>query len=614
MAAQHLKRVEKGSPLLLGTNRIGNGFQFAIEAPETAEVSLLLYYKKSEKPVQEIVLGEEFSFGRIRSVYLAGFHTRDYEYNYKINGVVVQDPYAYLLTGKEEFGKLPEKEDEHKVRCGFLKGNFSWEEDQSPSISYSQMVLYKVHVRGFTKQAGIPAKKRGTFSGIIHMIPYLKKLGINALELMPAYEFTEIAKEEKPSGMVITKKKKNRVNYWGYMDACYTAPKSAYSATDDPEKEFKTLIRELHKAGIECIMELYFPAEINPLIVLRVAQFWHLQYHVDGFHMTGDGVVKNLLLADPILSNTKIMVDGFPEADLYKTSNTNLAEYNDGFLQDMRRFLKGDEEVLKPAIWRIRRNPEKRAVINYLAYQNGFTLMDLFSFNLKHNEDNGEDNQDGQNYNFSWNCGNEGPVTRGKVRKLREKILRNAIVLLFLSQGTPMLYGGDEFGNSQNGNNNAYCQDNPIGWIDWKAYGKNRTLYQFVKQMIEFRVAHPIFHGEKELRGVDYQTFGFPDISFHGERAWFVDQEHSSRLLGIMYNGAYAVKENGEKDDCFYIACNFQSETRSIAIPNLPGKKKWYKILDTNEVSFAEEHTLCEEKMMEIKPYTIVILTDKEEE
>ena len=338
---------------------------------------------------------------------------------------------------------------------------------------------------------------------------------------------------------------------------------------------------------------------------------------MDGFHLSGEGVPMKLILRDKLLADTKLMFPGvdmdsafYGEPHLYR----NVAEYNDSFQRDMRRFLKSDEDTIQGAAYYIKRNPDDHSAVNYMTSQDGFTLMDLVSYNYKHNEANGEDNNDGSSYNFSWNCGVEGPSRKTAVRQMREKQVRNAFLFMLLSQGVPMLYGGDEFGNSQEGNNNAYCQDNAVGWIDWKSYRKNIGIYQFVKAAIAFRKAHPILHIDKELRGVDYKTKGCPDISFHGERAWYLNTDNTCRLLGVMYCGAYAKREDGTKDDFIYVGYNLHWETRKIALPNLPGGIKWKKAADTSDMSgcgFYEEMQEQDEKTIEIPPRTIVVLVGK---
>lgn len=367
-------------------------------------------------------------------------------------------------------------------------------------------------------------------------------------------------------------------------------------------------------------MEMYFSRECNPVTALRALQFWKLYYHVDGFHVLGEGVSAKLLMHDGVLSDTRLMFHDFDESQIRKKKKPEdkcIAQYNPGFLQDMRRFLKSDEDMVSAAAYHIRRNPNIYAVINYMACQDGFTMNDMVTYNYRHNEANQENNHDGSSYNYSWNCGVEGPSRRLQIRQMRERQIRNAFLMVLLSQGVPMIYGGDEFGNSQNGNNNAYCQDNQVGWIDWKALKKNESLFQFVKNAIAFRKEHPILHVAGEMYGVDYQTRGLPDVSLHGERAWYMNSENTSRLLGIMYCGAYAHRADGSEDASIYVAYNFHWEDRIFALPNLAGYRKWKKVIDTSAVKengFLEQEQETYSKKLKVTPRTIVVLMAVEEE
>lgn len=612
MAGQKQIHIGQGYPLLSGANKMADGYNFAVRVPDGAEASLILYRKGAKTPTREIAFTKEHQTGTMYSMLVSGIRPGEYEYNFRIDGQVVQDVCAYRIHGREHFGAAMQAEEEHAVRCGLLpESSFDWEGDCPPSIPYEEMILYKLHVRGYTKQYKLPAKEKGTFRGLVKMIPYWKELGINAIELMPAYEFMELPAAEKKTGFITEKHAEDRVNYWGYLPGYYFAPKSSYCATKEPEKEFRDMVKALHQAGIECIMELYFPKEVNPVTALRAAQFWRLYYHVDGFHLVGDSSAAVLMCRDALLADTKIMAEGIPGE---KLECRNFAEYNPCFLQDMRRFLKSDEGMLQAAEYHIRKNPSAYGTVNYMACQDGFTLYDAVTYNYKHNEANGENNHDGSSFNYSWNCGVEGPSRKLAIRQMRERQMKNAFLFLLLSQGVPMIYGGDEIANSQNGNNNAYCQDNPTGWIDWKGYKKNQKLLQFVQEAIAFRKAHPILHSKEELRGVDYLTRGFPDISFHGERAWYVSYENTCRLLGIMYCGAYAKKEDGTEDDMIYVACNFHWESRTLALPNLPEGMHWKKTADTSETEGTPY--FCEgeeeyEKTIEVAPRTIVVLIGK---
>ena len=382
MAESRKMKTEKGLALVPGANPLADGCNFAVEVPEDSRASLILYKKRSAKPYVEIPFTEENRTGNVYAMYIPDFNLKEYEYNFLINGKVYTDPCAYRILGRERFG-AEVGTNPHKVRGGFLKKEvFDWENDKNPAIPYHEMILYKLHVRGYTKANRTITGTKGTFQALEEMIPYWKELGINTIELMPAYEFMEsgTCKNSESEKMVSEKHTQGRVNFWGYMYGYYFAPKRSYCATDDPEKEFKTFIKKLHQAGIACIMEMYFPRECNPVTALRALQFWKLYYRVDGFHVLGEGVSAKLLMHDGVLSDTRLMFHDFDESQIRKKKKPEdkcIAQYNPGFLQDMRRFLKSDEDMVSVAAYHIRRNPNIYAVINYMACQDGFTMNDM---------------------------------------------------------------------------------------------------------------------------------------------------------------------------------------------------------------------------------------------
>lgn len=604
----------KGDPVTPGATRLREGVNFAVEAPKESTVSLILYQKGNEMPETEIPFREEYRTGRVYAMLVTGIRSEKYEYNFRVNGKITQDPFARVLRGRDHYGESS-WQNEHQVRCGFIsERKYDWMGDKAPEIPYCDMILYKVHVRGYTKQAKMSARKKGTFSGLAEMIPYWQELGVNAIELMPSYEFEECVQPDCAYGMSVRQKQDERINYWGYTQGSYFVPKASYCASNEPDREFRDMIRAFHRAGIECIMEMYFPGKISSQTISSVLRFWKLFYHVDGFHLVGEGVQQKVIENDPLLYGTKKMFAQSPQSE---DAGNMSAEYNSGFMQDMRRFLKSDEGMISGAEYHVRKNSDKFGTVNYMACQDGFTLYDTVAYNYRHNEANGEENRDGSEYNHSWNCGVEGPTRRTAIRKMREQQLRNAFLMLLLSQGTPMIYGGDEFANSQDGNNNAWCQDNPIGWTDWKHMRRERDLLTFVQKTIAFRKAHPILHMAKTMRGTDHMAKGFPDVSVHGERAWFLNRDNTSRLLGVMYCGEYAECPGGAADQFVYIGMNFHWEKRNIALPNLPGGMNWKKVTDTSDGdsgSWFVESGETYQKSIKINPRTIVVLTAEQEE
>ncbi len=611
-----------GWQFLPGIHKIGDEYNFTIKAPMKAEVSLLLYPHGSSKPSIEIPLDEKTRTGSVRSLRIGGIELSEMDYNYLIDGKVVQDPMAHIIVGREHFG-APLSEDPQSIRCRYSAVvEYDWEEDSTPQFSFDEMLLYKLHVRGFTKAAGTAVHHKGTIKGIQEMIPYFQELGVNTLELMPVYEFMEVTPDTKNHGMITERRDNAKVNYWGYISGFYFAPKRAYCATDDPEKEMKDLVKALHRAGMKCILEFYFPGTVSPSGAVRALQFWKLNYHIDGFHIKGDGLPAEIVLKDGILSDTLLLIPGI-RTDLLSGESRTVAEINGGFMETMRRLLKSDEGMVENAMWRTRRNASDHGIVNYIACQDGFTLRDMVTYNYRHNEANGQDNNDGTDFNYSWNCGIEGPTRKTAIKKIREKQLRNAILMLMTSQGAPMLYAGDEFGNSQNGNNNAWCQDNPTGWLDWKNARKYEKLTSFVKKAVQFRKTHPVLHLPGEPKGTDYLGLGFPDVSYHGERAWYVSKDNTSRMFGAMYYGAYARtagKGPGKRvfvpEDFLYIIYNFHWEERTLALPALPEGIVWKKVADTYldwDGCFAEQPEEYE-KTVAAGPRSIVILEGRKTE
>ena len=416
------------------------------------------------------------------------------------------------------------------MRCRFPEETYDWEMDQPLKHPYDETILYRLHVRGFTRHTSSGTGERGTFRALTEKIPYLKELGITAVELMMPNEFQEVMMEDGADGNpYATGTPTGRLNYWGYGAGYLFAPKASYTSgkEKEPEREFKDLVKEFHKNDIEVLVELYFTGEESAALAQEAVRFWVYEYHVDGVHLSGFAPTE-LLASDPLLADTKLLAGSWDGVRVPKTAAApklrerrwHLGEYNEGFLIDMRRVLKGDEDQVGRLIYQTRRNPDAYGVINYMAATNGFTMMDMVSCEQKHNEANGENNRDGSDYNYTWNCGVEGTTRKKKIVQMRKKQLRNAFLLLFLSQGTPMFLAGDEFGNSQNGNNNAYCQDNEISWLNWHQLETNRDIYEFVKYMIAFRKAHPVFHLPVEPKNIDYLVCGHPDVSYHGVKTW----------------------------------------------------------------------------------------------
>ncbi len=571
----------------MGLTRTDGGIHVSAVAAAKA-CSLLLFVKEDKngkearfREVRNIPFPEEGKTGHVWSMTLNGAFD-DLYYAFEADGKRFSDPYGRSFAGRERWGRLSHAK--RLLLSPVAEPEFDWQGDRPLHIPYEDCIVYRAHVRGLTKHASSGTEHRGTFRGVVDKIPYFKELGITTLELLPPVEFQEVMMPENVEGNPYgTSEPTGRLNYWGYAKAGMFAPKASYADPGtNPVTEFKYMVRELHKAGLEVVPELYFSGKEVPEFVLETVRFWVREYHVDGIHLTGYAPTV-LLAKDPYLANTKLWALSWEAEKPAAGEKKHLGEYNDGFLIDMRRALKGDEEQMSSLIYRNRRNPAETGVLNFMAGTNGFTMMDMVSYDQKHNEANGENNRDGSDYNYSWNCGAEGHVRKKKIQELRSRQLRNAMLLLFLSQGTPVLLAGDEFGNSQNGNNNAYCQDNEISWLNWNLNKWDQALLDFVKHVIAFRKAHPVFHMKQEPRVMDYLACGHPDISYHGVNAWQPEFENFRRQIGILYCGAYAKKPNGENDDFFFVIFNMHWEPHSFALPNLPKNLVWSLAFDTSD-------------------------------
>ena len=573
----------------MGLTQTDGGIHVSVAAAAKT-CSLLLFAREEAKnghaarylDTASIPFPESGRTGNVWSMTLRGGDFSNLYYAFEADHVRFSDPYGRSFVGREHWGRLSEAK--ALLLSPVTEPEFDWQGDRPLHIPYEDCIVYRAHVRGLTKHASSGTEHRGTFRGVVDKIPYLKELGITTLELLPAVEFQEVMMPEQTEGNPYgSSEPTGRLNYWGYAPAGVFAPKASYADPGtSPVTEFKHMVRELHKAGLEVVLELYFSGKEVPESVLETVRFWVREYHVDGIHLTGYAPTE-LLAKDPYLADTKLWALSWDAEKPAPGTKKHLGEYNEGFLIDMRRALKGDEEQMSSLIYRNRRNPAGYGVLNFMAGTNGFTMMDMVSYDQKHNEANGENNRDGSDYNYSWNCGAEGPVRKKKIQELRARQLRNAMLMLFLSQGTPLLLAGDEFGNSQNGNNNAYCQDNETSWLNWNLNKWDQELLAFVKHVIAFRKAHPVFHMEQEPRVMDYLACGHPDISYHGVNAWQPEFENFRRQIGILYCGTYAKKEDGSPDDFFFVIFNMHWEPHGFALPNLPKDLEWCLAFDTSD-------------------------------
>ncbi len=592
-------KLTKGNPYPLGLWALGqNEFNLAVAVRPGKRLKLNLYERTSGHREAEIDVPDECRVGDVFGMHLCGIDFTRYSYSFSDGARVFADPYAKCIVGCDKWGS-------RSPRALFTAADdYDWEGDVLPAISFADTLMYTLHVRGFTKHASSGVQAKGCFEGIVEKIDYLKELGINQVQILPAYDFDEIIRRKsdyqvecsrlpvedalKMKEELAKKEQKNpKVNYWGFADsAFYFAPKAAYSATGDSVRSMKDLVKALHKAGIELIMQFYFPQGTPGQLIMDCLRFWALEYHIDGACVMGADIPSSFILNDPMLAAFKLYMwgaDGVPSG-----ARRHVASIREDFMVCARRFLKSDDDMLRSFSAVMTENPHEKGVVNFVTNYYGFTLMDLVSYDRKHNEDNGEDNHDGGDNNFSWNCGVEGPTRKKVITKLRNRQIRNALSYLYFSAGIPMLMAGDEFGNSQKGNNNAYCQDNDVTYLNWKDLQRNSDIFEFVKNLISFRKRTLAFRNDRARSMTDLTGTGYPDFSYHGEMAWYPRFESYSRSLGCMFVTG---------DEFVYTAFNSYWIEERLALPKLPKDKKWYLVM-SSEKGFLDKPEVLEEQDM----------------
>ena len=644
-----------GRPFPFGASLVPGGVNFSIYSSEATSCTLVLFERHAKEPFVEIPFYKEFRIGNVYCMIVFGLDYENIEYGYRMDGPndfaqghwfdkskILLDPYAKLIGGRDIWGVTPDWDDVYHHRAKIVNDDFDWEDDTPLEISPEDQIVYEMHVRSFTKDpsSGIREKVRGTFAGIKEKIPYLKELGVNAIELMPIYEFDEFenSRPNPETGELL-------LNYWGYSTVGFFAPKAGYAATGKlgmQGDEFKALVKELHKNGIEVILDVVFNHTAegnengpyisyrgidnktyymltpegyyfnfsgtgntlncnNPVVrgmVLDCLRYWASEYHIDGFRFDLAAILGRdplgyplanpplleSLAFDPILAKCKLIAEAWDAGGLYQVGSFpaygRWAEWNGKYRDTIRKFLKGDTNVGAVA-QRLMGSPDLYAPsgrvpatsINFISCHDGFTLMDIVSYNYKHNEANGENNNDGGNDNDSWNCGWEGSTDDIGINTLRHRQIKNAIAMLMVSQGVPMILMGDEVGRTKFGNNNTYCHDNHLNWLDWSLFDINPDLFQFFKNCIAFRKAHPVLRNPNHFQNRDYVGSGYPDISWHGTKAWFADWS-SNHTIAFLLCGKHA-KQGQVEDNYIYVAMNMHWETHWFEIPGAPAGKQW---------------------------------------
>lgn len=587
-----------GSKENIGVTRQNGTISFSLQAAKGSDCRLLLY-PKDNSPVVKIPMKEQGNLGTIYTVGICGLDWENYDYNFEVNGKEVIDTYARKLTGREVWAdesrrrsaqqpepfvperkkaaikkKSPTKENLPKMKGSFYFSNFRWKDSEFLGIKKEDMIIYKLNVRGFSMGIKKEGRGYGTLEAVERRIGYFKEMGITTLLFMPLYEFEEILLLDESKSQ---ESPKDLINYWGYTAGSYFAPKASYLGKDGSPDSLKRLIQKMHRNQMEIILEFYFPEGTNPHLVLEVFRYWRQEYHVDGFRFIGSPGVAELLAMDRMLSGCKLFYGGFREelAASRERFGPELYAYNDGFLYEARKVLNHKGGSIFEFSCQMRRQQECQGFVNYIAENNGFTLWDSFSYRQKHNEQNLERNRDGNNWNFSGNCGQEGVSRKRQVNQARRQQVKNALAAVFLSQGVPLLWMGDECGNTQMGNNNAYCQDNEVGWKDWKNTVLARQLQAFVRQLAQLRMEYPMLRAPSPFQLQDYEGRGCPDLSYHSDSGWQIDFGMNRGFIGILYSGVYA----GMEEDV-YVAYNFQEIPQTFALPD---GMEWKVRLDTSK-------------------------------
>lgn len=604
-----------GNPLILGCNKINNRYNFAFECSES-DAYICIFRRNEKKPQSRIMLDSSFKTGNVFACSIDGVNLDDCFYCYEAGGQRFIDPYAKAVSDCSTFG-VKHARDLHISPVALT--DYDWEGDKPLRHKYGDSIFYKLNVRGFTRSRTSKVKAKGTFAGIMEKLDYIKQLGVTAIELMPAYEFDDVQRFSQLGEHTLLARyavdknhifdgghllnARSPVNFWGYTRGFYFAPKASYSSIAsegaDYTTEFKDMVKLFHQNDIEVIMEFFFERERTHLI-MDCIRYWVTEYHIDGAHVYCDDKSVHALASDPVLADTKIITVRWNGG----AGSGHMASYNDDFQNVCRRYLKGDENMIGAFIGMQKNNPEHCANINYVTSNNGFTLYDLVSYDRKHNEMNGENNRDGENFNYSWNCGEEGATRKKRICDLRVKQMKNALIFLLLSSGTPLILAGDEFCNSQGGNNNPYCLDNETSWINWKETCRAQEILLWTRQLIMFRKQYGVLHMDRPLSVSNKMNCGYPELSYHGSNAWYADMENYNRHVGIMMVNEHVEHKS---DRLIYLAYNMHWERHDLALPKVEGKKGW-KIVMCSGTDREEAVLNQDSRTVTVAPRSIAIL------
>lgn len=653
-------KIRPGFFRMYGACVASNGVSFTINSHGATRCTLLLFKPQASKPYARIPFPDSYRIGDTYSMLVFDIKPDEFEYAFSFDGPyepakgllfneenVLLDPYSRAVTGQRKWGEKPEGGKDFEYRARVVKSSFDWGNIKQLEQPFEDLVIYETHVRGYTKDKSSGVSAPGTFAGLKDKIPYLKDLGINAVELMPIFEFDEMESARVVDDVQL-------YNYWGYNTVSFFAPNTSYAFNEEHNHEgdeLKSLIKALKENGIEVILDVVFnhTAEGNEMgpcfsfkgidnnvyymltpdahyynfsgcgnvmncnhpvvrsFIIDCLRHWAIEYRVDGFRfdlasilgrdqngapMANPPILESLAF-DPVLGKMKLIAEAWDAGGLYQVGSfpswNRWAEWNGRYRDDMRSFLKGDDGMAGNAITRITGSrdlysPESRghkASVNFLTCHDGFTLYDLYSYNDKHNEKNGWNNTDGDNNGHSWNCGAEGETDDPNVNGLRRRLIKNAFAALLCSRGPAMFFAGDEFCNTQFGNNNAYCQDNIISWLDWSRLEEFKEIHDFVRHMIQFRKEHPILR-----RMTKPSSCQFPEISVHNGTPFNASTDYKTKLIGIMYAGR---NEEDTEDDIVFYCMNAYWEPLVMQLPVLPNGKHWHVDTNTNAEYFDGE-------------------------
>jgi len=689
-------KLRYGHPLPFGSSHVPHGVNFSIFSAHATGCTLVLFERGAAEPLVEIPFPSEYRLGQVWAMTVDDLDYEKFDYGFRFEGPydpreghyfdpknIVLDPHARKIAGREVWmGRPTVTPPIHRGRIPHEE--FYWEHSRPLRSPESELIIYEMHVRGFTRHPSSGVQHPGTFEGLREKAVYFSELGVNCIELMPVFEFdeSENTRTNPATGEPLC-------NYWGYSTVGFFAPKCSYAASAELGRqvhEFKHMMKTLHSEGVEVVLDVVFNHTAEggadgPVIsfrgidnktyymldakgrfsnytgcgntvncnhpavrgfVISCLRYWAAEFHIDGFRFdlasvlgrdsSGAPLLNPPLLEslayDPVLAGCDLIAEAWDAGGLYQVGNFpsygRWMEWNGKFRDCARRFLKGDTGVVGEMVQRVMGSPDlysaagrkPTASVNFITCHDGFTLRDLFSYNEKHNLENGENNNDGGNDNHSWNCGVEGETDDPGVRELRLRQCKNAMLLLLASQGVPMIYMGDECGHTQRGNNNAYCHDEDWNWMNWDLDADGEAILRFTKAMIAFRKANPALRQPEFLTGRDQVGSGYPDISWHGVLPWRPDWTASSRSLAFMLCGRHGEAAGGPPQ-FLYVAMNMFCKPLEFTLPVLPRGMSWHMFADTglsapDDITVpGGEKILTRQKQYSVREWSSIILVGK---